>query len=266
MRRSHMIAVSLIVIVVAILLAGQFTGMASGDEQEPVEIETLEVSHPELEIEYTKYRIEDRDNYYPYKTINYYLRSFFDGVNDKDIDLSLVDQEYMDFMGYDEADLLKPYSILDVVDYDIARITKGGDRVIVHLSYRDIGIDKFYQRKFSLMGTTICDRPFVGIEDIGKRTELEDYSVDVVSKAVFDTYEIYKIDVENRSEKELIVDDSMYGFNAIKGDNKYYHTLESAKLPYELVPGEIRSFLIRFDVLNPKEINVVIDGEETRVY
>jgi len=139
-------------------------------------------------------------------------------------------------------------------------------RYVIHINYRDMNEKQTFLKSFSIIDNTLADRPFIKVEEIGIKTESDDYSINLVSKGVFDKYEIYKIDIENRSGRELVVDDSMYGFNAIKGDNKYYHTLESAKLPYEIVPGEIRSFLIRFDTHNPEEIYVIIDGEEVRLY
>ena len=273
MRKSHIFALALIVLIVAVTILDQFTGISMGKEEpeqmERVsisEIEVVDSSKGELDITYALARIESKKSYYHYKDINYFLRAFFDSVNAGEVSLDIIDEEYMTFMGYDGADLLKPYSMLEAVDYDVTRTYATSGKVIVDLSYREIGSDTRYQRSFSIIENTLADRPFIKVQEIGIKTKSDDYSINLVSKGVFDKYEIYKIDIGNRSGRELVVDDSMYGFNAIKGDNKYYHTLESAKLPYEIVPGEIRSFLIRFDTHNPDEIYVTIDGEELRVY
>jgi len=267
--KSIKLPIILIGIILVILVGNHFFGNTDNltEYEEVSDVDSpSDIEHPNIDVKEALFRVELEEDYYFNKHLNFFLMSFFRMVNEKNLDMQIMNKEYVEFMRLNEDKILSSYDFLENASYDITGYKNLSTSYIVDLSYRDIGSDTRYQRSFSIIDNTLADRPFIKVEEIGIKTERDDYSINLVSKGVFDKYEIYKIEIENRSDRELIVDDSMYGFNAIKGDNKYYHTLESAKLPYEIVPGEIRSFLIRFDVLNPKEISVVIDGEEVRLY
>lgn len=225
-----------------------------------------QVQNSNIDISETLFRIEEDKDYYLLKDLNFYLSSYYEGVNSGDINMELLNSEYVEFMRLDKDEILKPYSKFNVVAYDVISYERINGGYVIHLHFRESGDDKRYLKSFSISGRSMSDRPFIRVEEIFRVTESSDYSINVTKKAVFSDYEIYQIDIENLSEGSIYIDGGMFGFNAIKGENKYYHTLESTKLPYELVKGEKRSFLIRFDCLNPEMIQIIIDGEEIRIY
>lgn len=267
MNKSLRIPLVLILMFAFISLANRYLdkGENVSGEDADMSVSVNEISHDEIDVSEALFRVNDIDNYFFLKSLNYHLMSYFQGINQGDVDMELFESEYLEFMNLDENAILKRFSSLENIDYDVLSYERVDDAYIAHLHFRDIGKEPRYLMSISVRDGHVTDRPYLFIEDVKKVTGSPLFSINVKRKAVFLDYEIYEIQIQNKKDEELLVDSGMYGFYAIKGNNKYYHRLESEKLPYELAVGENRRMLIRFDVRNPEEIYVNIEGREIRI-
>lgn len=218
----------------------------------------------DIDLDYVNLRMAEKENegYYNYKDINYYLMKYFDSINKNDLDLDLINKDYISFFGHDKDSLTKDFKNFSLLDYDIKSLSQVGNTIIADVNYRQVSSDLLYQKTFAINGNNISDQGFIKTKLLNNSIVSKDYSIEIGSKAIFDKYEAYKIEIENLSDGNLVIDESMYGFSARKTNNIYYHLLLSKKLPYELVPGEKRTFLIKFNCLNPDLISVTLNKKQ----
>lgn len=233
---------------------------------EPAIIKAEDITSNDESSNFAKYQLEDRKSF-EYKTINFPMYMFFKNINNKEFENIKIYPELKKFMSIEENYFKDKFNSENSYFYEIVDVEKIGLNYIYNVKYKTEGSNKVFIKNISSNGEYFFDDNYIKVDELNIKTITENIDITVESRAVFKNREIYKINMFNKSNENIILDDSLYGFYAIKDSNKYYHTLTKGSLEsYRLYPNTNRVIYIEFKTNGPKEVFININGDNVSIY
>ena len=188
------------------------------------------------------------------------ITKFVDYINNKNYAaaLSMFNPDYRKDFEITEDSLRIKYNFNKLSFAIISKEKADKDMILMMKLYDNGDITKYIPSEFTVFDDgTIADRGVFVVRDIYKTAEISGIKYEVLRCYNSLSRSTYIIDITNKSEKELIIDNNNnYGFYA-KDDEIVYRNKSMLDSNYSILPSDNKTrFTVEMNVKNPETIGV----------